>query len=111
VLFSEHDPVLGLGTRLFGTIDGVKTEAAGRVGFSRPADADAGQYAKLVPVEYDPAWIRLRNIGDHIGPMMRPFARQILAPLLSTGILPKLPPLKLPSTIPSTQPATQPAGA
>jgi pimeloyl-ACP methyl ester carboxylesterase len=106
VLFSEHDPVLGLGTRLFGTIDGVKTEAAGRVGFARPAGADEEQYKKLVPIAYDPAWVRLRNIGDHIGPMMRPFARQILAPLLSTGILPKLPPLRLPATIPTTKSAT-----
>jgi pimeloyl-ACP methyl ester carboxylesterase len=86
-LYSPHDPVLGIGTRMFGTIDGVKTDAAGRVGFTKPSGGDARQYAKLTQIGYDPSWIRLSNIGDHIGPMMRPFAREILAPLLRTGIL------------------------
>lgn len=86
-LYSPYDPVLGIGTRLFGTIDGVKTDAAGRVGFTMPLGADAKQYEKLVQIGYDPAWIPLSNIGDHIGPMMRPFAREVLAPLLRTGAL------------------------
>jgi alpha-beta hydrolase superfamily lysophospholipase len=97
---SAHDPILGPGTRSFGTIDRVRTEAAGRVGFAIPDDAaDPAQYAKLNSYPYDPAWMRLGNIGDHIGPMMRPFARRILGPLLLTGTLPTL----------TTQPATQPA--
>jgi hypothetical protein len=80
--------VLGVGTRMFGTIDGVKTDAAGRVGFAKPPKAvDPRQYEKLVSIGFDPAWIRLSNIGDHIGPMMRPFAREVLAPLLRTGVL------------------------
>jgi alpha-beta hydrolase superfamily lysophospholipase len=90
-LHSPYDPVLGIGTRMFGTIDGIKTDAAGRVGFSKPADAaDPKQYDKLVSIGYDTSWIRLRNIGDHIGPMMRPFAREILSPLLRTGVLREL---------------------
>jgi len=91
VLYSAYDPVLGFGTRTLGTIDGVKTDAAGRVGFTKPQDAaDAAQYAKLVQFSYDPGWMRLGNIGDHVGPMMRPFAREILSPLLRTGVLRQL---------------------
>ncbi len=87
-LYSPHDPVLGIGTRMFGTIDGVKTNAAGRVGFTIPPDSvDSEQYEKLTQIGYDPSWIQLSHIGDHIGPMMRPFAREILSPLLRTGIL------------------------
>jgi len=85
-LSSTYDPVLGIGTRMFGTIDGVKTDAAGRVGFQRPPGADEAQYAKLVEVPYDRAWIELSHIGDHIGMMMRPFAREILAPLVSETV-------------------------
>ena len=87
-LYSPYDPVLGIGTRMFGTIDGVKTDAAGRIGFTKPPNAMyPRQYEKLVSIGFDPAWIRLSNIGDHVGPMMRPFAREVLAPLLRTGVL------------------------
>ncbi|MGB7159378.1 MAG: hypothetical protein WBD40_15025 [Tepidisphaeraceae bacterium] len=89
-LYSPHDPVLGIGTRTFGTIDGVKTDAAGRIGFTMPETGEARQYEKLVLIGYDSAWIRLGNIGDHIGAMMRPFAREILAPLFRTGVLRQL---------------------
>src|SRR5688572_29247215 len=37
---SEYDPVLGPGTRTFGTIDRIMTNAAGRVGFQKPGGAD-----------------------------------------------------------------------
>ncbi len=58
-LSSPNDAlVLGLGTQLFRTIDGQKTEAAGRGGFRRPArPADPAQYDKLMPMPYDPAWM------------------------------------------------------
>lgn len=105
-LHSPYDPVLGIGTRLFGTIDGIKTDAAGRVGFTMPPGADARQYDKLVQIGYDPAWIPLSNIGDHIGPMMRPFAREVLAPLFSTGVLRAFAGA---ATRPTTKPATKPA--
>jgi pimeloyl-ACP methyl ester carboxylesterase len=75
--------VLGAGTRLLGTIDGVYTDAAGRVGFAVPPGADAmAQYAKLVAMPYDEHYMRYGNIGDHVGTMMSPFARAVLAPLL-----------------------------
>lgn len=80
---SENDTlVLGAGTRLFGTIDGVKEEAAGLRGFTRPAGADAAAYAKLVEVPYNADWMKYDSIGDHIGPMGETFAAQVIAPLL-----------------------------
>jgi hypothetical protein len=80
--------VLGTGTRMFGTIDRVQTDAAGRVGFKMPKTADPDEYAKLVAIPYQKAWLRYDNIGDHIGPMNVLFARAIIAPLLITGHLP-----------------------
>lgn len=83
VFSSEGDTiVLGAGTRLFGTIDGVNTAAAGLLGFTMPATADAAQYRKLVPEPYQSSWLQLGNIGDHMGSLAAPFARAIVAPLL-----------------------------
>lgn len=81
--FSENDVlVLGAGTKLFGTIDGVRTESAGEVGFIMPSDADFQQYQKLVQKPYEKSWMEYGNIGDHIGPMHRAFSMHILAPLV-----------------------------
>jgi len=89
VIYSSHDvAVLGIGTSLFGTIDGIKTEAAGKVGFVEPKNADPAQYAKLHQFPYDRSWMKLDNIGDHIGSLSRPFIRDIVAPLLTQGRLP-----------------------
>jgi hypothetical protein len=75
--------VLGAGTRLFGTIDGRQCQAAGLCGFTCPETAAAkDQYTKLVPMPYDPAWIKLGNIGDHIGVTSRAFAEAVIAPIL-----------------------------
>ena len=101
---SEYDPILGPGTRTFGTIDRVMTNAAGRVGFERPQGADEEQYAKLVQIPYDRGFMLFGNIGDHIGPMMPRFAAKVIAPLILTGELPK------PTTQPSTQPTSRSVG-
>jgi pimeloyl-ACP methyl ester carboxylesterase len=87
---SESDGVvLGVGTSLFGTIDGVKTEAAGKVGFRQPAGADAQEYKKLVQLPHQQNWIRqYGNSGEHIGAMNRTFAREVIAPLILTGKMP-----------------------
>jgi pimeloyl-ACP methyl ester carboxylesterase len=82
-LTSENDViVLGAGTRMFGTIDGVKEDASGLRGFVMPDGADAEQYEKLVPMPYDNKWMDFGNIGDHIGPMGRTFAAKVIAPML-----------------------------
>jgi hypothetical protein len=74
--------MLGIGTRLFGTIDGVHTEAAGLVGFRRPDHGDVVQYRKLVEMNYDGAWSRYGDWGNHAGAMSAAFARYFLAPML-----------------------------
>jgi len=88
--------VLSTGTKMFGTIDGVKGDAAGRVGFIEPPGADPEQYKKLVQYPFDPSWVEFHNIGDHIGGMSRSFATHILAPLVLQG---KEPATTLPTTI------------
>ena len=125
VLYSPYDAaVLGMGTKMLGTVDGVKAEASGKVGFTMPATADKAQYDKLVQIPYQSAWIKLGNIGDHIGGMSRPFAKGVIAPLLARGELPALAPqtpadattkpaepLSLPPPLPTTAPARAPAPA
>jgi hypothetical protein len=79
----DDDLVLGTGTKLFGTIDGVRCEAAGRIGFEKPADAaDATQYDKLIQRPYEAGWTRYGHIGGHVGCMSTPFVRAIVAPIL-----------------------------
>ena len=65
VFWSPLDVViLGAGTRVFGTIDRVRTVSAGLVGFRVPAARRArrrsvdGQYAKLRQVRWRPGWRR-----------------------------------------------------
>ena len=83
VLYSEHDQVvLGVGTSMFGTIDGVRSEAAGLVGFRQPPNADAKSYSKLVQIGYRTQWVAYANVGTHIGCMSRPFSSKVLAPML-----------------------------
>jgi hypothetical protein len=94
--------VLGTGTKALGTIDGEKSESAGKVGYTMPESADAQQYKKLTQFAYDESWMRFDDIGDHIGPMTYRFARFMIAPLLKTGNLPKAPPLPHAATRPTT---------
>jgi hypothetical protein len=74
--------ILGAGTLLFRTMDGKRTDSAGRVGFVMPEGADAAQYEKLVQEPYQSAWIKYGNIGDHIGVMSKPFVATVIAPLV-----------------------------
>jgi pimeloyl-ACP methyl ester carboxylesterase len=77
--------VLGLGTSIFGTADGVMGQSAGLVGFRAPEGADAetvAQYRKLRQVEWDPTMRRTYNFGTHIGTSMPQFVRIYVAPLL-----------------------------
>jgi pimeloyl-ACP methyl ester carboxylesterase len=80
---SQYDTlVLYSGTRTFGTMDGVFSEAAGYSGFVRPPHGDAEMYKKLIQRPYDPRWESLGDRGDHLGAMSRRFSAVILAPLL-----------------------------
>jgi hypothetical protein len=81
--------VLDTGTRLFGTIDGVQTSAAGFGGFVEPPTADPTLYRqKLVQRPYQSDWARYNDFGNHIGAMSRLFSQAILAPLLTTNTTP-----------------------
>ncbi len=84
---SEYDSiVLGAGTSAFGTIDGVRTEASGKVGFVMPKDGDPLQYAKLIQYPFDKAWMKYGNLGDHVGTLRPEFAARVLAPLVLAGL-------------------------
>ncbi|MBC8107696.1 MAG: hypothetical protein H7Z14_13980 [Anaerolineae bacterium] len=99
--------ILGAGTKGLGTVDRVKTDGAGRVGFEMPASGDKEQYTKLKQYPYDGDWLRFNNPGDHIGPMMRSFSKNVVASvILGKGVPPRA--TTLPSTRPTTIPSTQP---
>jgi hypothetical protein len=77
--------VLGLGTRVFGTIDRVKSVSAGMVGFRIPAALDeAGRdsYAKLRQVRWSPSMASTGYFGGHVGPDSPAFLRKYVVPLL-----------------------------
>jgi len=90
VFSSPHDfVVLSTGTRMFGTMDGVRCDAAGLKGFIEPKTADADQYKKIVPQPYQRAWaLRYGNVGSHICALRPKFARDYVARLLLIGKAP-----------------------
>lgn len=68
--------ILGLGTTLFGTVDGRHESAAGRYGFHATD-------AKLRQIDYDPAWsARYGHGGGHAEMLGSRFGRGYVAPLL-----------------------------
>jgi pimeloyl-ACP methyl ester carboxylesterase len=101
--------ILSIGTRGFGTVDRIKTDAAGCIGFVMPAGGDAQQYAKLAQYPYDPDWLRFRNAGEHIGPMMTSFSKNVVARVLLGRPLPlrasTAPVTTQPATIPTSRPS------
>jgi len=79
--------ILGLGTRLFGTIDRVRTVGAGLVGFKIPADdaQNANQncaYRKLRQIRWHPRMAATGYFGGHLGPDCPLFLRKYVVPLL-----------------------------
>lgn len=86
-LVSRRDRVLlGLGTRIFGTMDRTFTQAAGRVGLRRPAslDADAdATYARLRQILWTPAFSADGCGGGHISWIQPRFLAKHLPPLLA----------------------------
>lgn len=108
VFSSPYDSaILGAGTKVFGTIDGQRTEAAGVNGFVRPAGADERQYEKLVPQPYQREWlVQYRSIGSHVCAMRTNFAREYMAVLLLTGRPPTTRPAQAATTRPALEGAT-----
>ena len=73
--------MVGLCTRLFGTLDRVRSDSAGRVGF-RNGDGGLCEHSGLTQIAYDPAWMRLDHDGGHFGWLARRWAREVLASTL-----------------------------
>ena len=101
VFTSPYDSVvLDTGTKMFGTIDGVRGAAAGLRGFLQPSTGDAEQYKKMVHFPYQKGWlVKYGNAGSHICSMRPKFARMFLGPLLLTGKVP------MDETIATTRPS------
>jgi pimeloyl-ACP methyl ester carboxylesterase len=77
--------VLGLGTRIFGTIDRIKSVSAGMVGFRPPEPRDDeqwAQYRKLRQVRWHPGMAPTGYLGGHVGPDSPAFLRKYVVPLL-----------------------------
>jgi pimeloyl-ACP methyl ester carboxylesterase len=80
--------VLGAGTRIFGTIDRIKTISAGMVGFRSPAPGDEetrARYRKLRQVRWGPKMAATGYLGGHVGPDNPAFLRKYVVPLLRVG--------------------------
>jgi pimeloyl-ACP methyl ester carboxylesterase len=77
--------VLGVGTRVFGTIDRVRSRSAGLVGFRVPEGLDESgrsQYAKLRQIRWNPGMAATGYLGGHVGPDSPAFLRKYVVPLL-----------------------------
>src|SRR5205807_9495687 len=77
--------VLGLGTRIFGTIDRIRSVSAGFVGFRPPVsldDTQRAQYAKLRQVRWQPGMASTGYLGGHVGTDIPAFLRKYVVPLL-----------------------------
>jgi pimeloyl-ACP methyl ester carboxylesterase len=77
--------VLGLGTRIFGTIDRIKSVSAGMVSFRPPGPLDderRAQYAKLRQVRWQPGMSSTGYLGGHIGIDSPAFLKKYVVPLL-----------------------------
>jgi hypothetical protein len=77
--------VLGAGTRIFGTMDRVKTVSAGMVGFRPRPSTDperTAAYAKLRQVRWRPLMSSTGYLGGHIGTDSPAFLSKYVVPLL-----------------------------
>jgi hypothetical protein len=79
--------ILGAGTRLFGTVDRVKSVSSGLVGFEVPLVDDSDEtrnqgYAKLRQVRWRPRMAATGYFGGHFGPDSPLFLRKYVVPLL-----------------------------
>ena len=83
----------GIGTTIFGTVDGGHRPAAGMVGFFPGDDADdSGVLAEsngrptLIQTAYHPRMIAAFNFGGHFGCVNRVFISENVAPLISKEV-------------------------
>jgi len=90
VFFSHNDDFyLSWRTSTFGTYDGIKSKAAGNLGFDLSSLTPA-ETARVMQHEFNPQWESLGNDGSHYGCLSGRFAAQVLVPLLwPTASLPQ----------------------
>ncbi len=79
--------VLGIGTKLLGTIDRVRSVSAGLVRFVAPARPPGraiglAPYDRLRQVKWRPSMATSGHLGGHVGPDSPRFLRKYVAPLL-----------------------------
>jgi pimeloyl-ACP methyl ester carboxylesterase len=83
-IYSNRDlAYLGMGTLLFGTMDGKHEISAGNVRFETPAGGPgADLYRKLFQVSWEPWMDKLGYTGSHLSSASPPFVAAYLAPLI-----------------------------
>jgi pimeloyl-ACP methyl ester carboxylesterase len=82
VFTSERDAFyLGLGTGVFGTADGKRDAAAGRVGFCPPRDGLFAGRLRQYPWDESVAWTG--NLGSHNGSLSPAYLKAYVLPLLT----------------------------
>lgn len=81
--------ILGLGTSIFGTSDGVRTVGAGCVGFINPPRRCKfpDQYKKLSQEKWEPHMLKQMHNGMHFGSSATPWLLHNVVPLLARVIL------------------------
>lgn len=83
--YSERDwVILGVGTTLSGTMDGLHTSSAGRVGFELPVTGPSAELyeLKLFQIPWQPAMAEAGNRGLHLTSGARAFVATYVAPLV-----------------------------
>jgi len=74
--------ILGAGTTLLGTMDGLHGESAGKAGFESRGRQG---YEKLFQVPWEPSMAAAGHGGDHFGCMATRFIRTYVAPLVRSA--------------------------
>ncbi len=74
--------ILGAGTTLLGTMDGLHSESAGKAGFE---SRGRGGYEKLFQVPWERSMAASGHGGDHFGCMATRFIRTYVAPLVRSA--------------------------
>ena len=79
---SNDSAILGAGTSLIGTMDGVNGQSAGKVGFTRPVPWGSG--SQLVQIPWTPAMRRMGYSGDHFSCCSGQFVKEVLVPQMTS---------------------------
>jgi len=76
---------VGIGTTIFGTLDGWHLPSAGMIGFRRGKSPSPDTGPPLVQTAYRPTMSRAFNLGGHFGCVHRVFISEFVAPVIHSG--------------------------